>query len=1135
MSSESRSRPPVPDLLRVFDWAERFELLDCIGSGAMGQVWRARERDSEKIVALKMLDPARVGDEQTLARLDIEAATLMKLREAGAHANVVPILDFKLTESHACLVMEFIPGLNLKKWCEAHRLGLKERVHLIAQVARASGWFHALGIVHRDLKPANILVNAVTHQPVIVDFSIAKLDDSLPLTLTNEALGTAPYMAPEQIDRSRGGIIPATDVYALGATLYELLTQVHPHPGDLTQVVRRHAEEVRPAPPSALNPEVPRDLESIVLKALSHRPGDRYMDGAALAEDLERFLAGEPVQARPLSLLTRLVRQARRKPALTTALAACVALGAFALWNVRHLAAQRERFALESQLTSAMQQEAWSQSSLSAAETTLMTLAQHDPALAGSLRERLQQDVLGDMEARLQQPHLLDADFTWLRSTAEWLKPRLPEEAAHLQTLITDRLGRWETLAELHSPFTDLLGLFPRSNVRVTDGLLYALHDQPNSNPAPIVITDAASVPMEVDCTFVAEGGTFHHLALDFSHQSAYLVLLLYKVQHTPKGVLTQMGLESAAPESYVLYFNLNSKYYDGAQNHGIHIPDSRLLEKPFRLTLRVERGLAEASLNGRWSLRLDSPFALGSMKPANYCRISWPTDIGLQHLALRTRRADTASPLEGADLLAVQGRWAEARRLFENLRGDPHFGIEAECKIAQCRLSEGDDGAAVAIWERVAQGKPSVWRDRCLIQLWLHSHQRHDLAAASRYAALLPAHLSSDTLRQIDPQARKELSETFVSLCMGLAQPRVDPLALTQATQIYRLLQTPPLELANRVGMTHHFARLGHEAQELYRAGLDDPAGRAQGSLTFATNCLDQWCRLVPSEKQPLLASRLDFWKGTMKSAVTVQAIWHMEQARRAAREPNLRAAITSIRQAREVTPDKLDNRLHTSLWLLEGMLYRMQGTEDRAQSAWRKAQTIAAKVTQRHPLHLFDCVQLHSLTQSWDLRTAGEVLTTLAGRHLQGAESAAAQAAFNQTFLTDPAWLTTFNAVLQDERGRRFAEDYALCREPPRELVRRFYRLLFEHYFLSTAFPQASAEQSTRVRQIADQLVTEMAMNPHGEMAHLHAYLRAWNDRAAAWTLFDQTYPYSPALVENMKWLLSMRQRQWIVKAEE
>jgi hypothetical protein len=292
------------------------------------------------------------------------------------------------------------------------------------------------------------------------------------------------------------------------------------------------------------------------------------------------------------------------------------------------------------------------------------------------------------------------------------------------------------------------------------------------------------------------------------------------------------------------------------------------------------------------------------------------------------------------------------------------------------------------------------------------------------------------------------------------------------------------------------------------------------------------------------------------------------MEQARRAAREQNLRAAITFIRKAREVTPDKLDNRLHTSLWLLEGMLYRLQGAEDRAQSAWRKALAVAGAVTMKHPLHLCDCVLLHSLTQSWDLRIAGDVLTTLAGRHLKNAERTAAQAAFNQTFLTDPAWLTTFNAVLQSDEGRKFAEDYVLCRQPPRELVLRFYRLLFEHYFLVAAparawsssgrepveneRPQApesipghrlaakatvaagaspwpslvTPEHATRVRQIVDQLVTEMSLNPQGEIAHLYAYLRAWNDPSAAKTLFDTSYPYTPALVENMKWLLKQRQ---------
>jgi len=1117
-------------MLRVFGWAERFELLDCIGSGAMGQVWRAKERDSEKIVALKMLDPARVGDEQTLARLDIEAATLMKLREAGAHENIVPILDFKLTESHACLVMEFIPGLNLKKWCEAHRLGLRERVRLVAKVARASGWFHGQGIVHRDLKPANILVNAVTHQPVIVDFSIAKLDDSLPLTLTNEALGTAPYMAPEQIDPRRGGITPATDVYALGATLYELLTQVHPHPGDLTQVVRRHAEEVRPAPLSALNPEVPRDVDCICLKTLSYRPADRYADGGALAEDLERFLAGQPVQARAISRLTHLARQARRKPALTAALAACVALGVFALWNVQRRAAQRERFGLESKLISAMQQEVWSKDSLSSAEATIASLARLDTALATSLRQRLQQDVAHDIETRLQQSHLQAVDFTWLRSTTAWLAPILPEQAAHLQSLITDRAGRWQTQAVLRPPFADLGGLFPRSNVHVVDGLLQPLHDLPAATPPPIVITDAVSLAMEVDAEFVADGSTFHHLAFSFLHANAEIVICLYKTKHTPGTIRNKVRPGTLEPESYILYSALNGDFLQG-----VHITDARLLDQPFRLSLRVERERADATLNHQWHLRLDSPFALGSLQPRNQCRISWPADIGLRELTLSTRRSDSTSPLEQADLLAAQGQWAAARRLYENLRGDPRFGAEASYKAALCLLREGDAGAAAPHWERVMQGMPSVWRDRSLIQLWGYSHLRSDLAAASRYAALLPAQLPSDALRHLDPLIQKQLSDKLVKLGMGLVQPRLEPALIQQSDQLCRLLQTPPLAQANRLGMAYHFARLDQEARSLFRIGLEDPAACTQikDGLTAAANCLDQWCRLIPSEKEPLLAERLEGWKHAMKGEVTIQALWHMEQARRAARAKNLRAAITSIRQAREVTPERLDNRLHTSLWLLEGMLYRMQGAEDRAQSAWRKARQIAATVTQRHPLHLFDSALLHSLTQAWDLRTSSDVLTTLVGRHLQEAAQMNAHTAFNQTFLADPAWLTTFNAVLQDEAGREFAEDYVLCRQPPRELVLRFYRLLFEHYFLTTAFAQATQAECDRVRPIVDQLVTEMAMNPRGEIADLYAYLRAWNDRAVAPTLFHRDYPYSPELIENMKWLLSMRQRQWILKA--
>lgn len=524
----SMTKPYPQALLAPFGWEQRFEVLEKIGAGAMGQVWRAREIATDRIVALKVIDPARTGDEQTLARLEIEGETLTKLRDAGAHDNVVPILDFKVTAEHACLVMEFIPGLNLKKWCSTHQLSLQDRVQLIAQVARASGWFHALGIVHRDLKPANILVSAVTRQPVIVDFSIAKVEDTLTLTLTNEALGTAPYMAPEQFDRRRAPVSPATDVYALGATLYELLTEVPPHPGEFTVIIQRHSDEVRPAPPSALNPAIPRDLECILLKALSHRPQDRYADGTGLAEDLERFVAGQPVRARPVSRLTHLLRQARRKPALTAALAACLMLGGLALWNALHQAAQREQFAIESKLTAAMQRGAWTPAELKEAEASVSSLGIHERSLAMQLRQRLHDDIVHDMESRLQQNHLRNEDYDWLQNLNAWLEPRIPNQAARLQSLITERAGRWETRAALRAPFTDLQGIFAWSHLQMRDGLLYPLYD-PGTEPY-ITITKDVSVPMEVACTIQRESGNFQHFALVYNNQGARVATGLYRL-----------------------------------------------------------------------------------------------------------------------------------------------------------------------------------------------------------------------------------------------------------------------------------------------------------------------------------------------------------------------------------------------------------------------------------------------------------------------------------------------------------------------------------------------------------------------------------------------------------------------------
>lgn len=1112
---------PAIDLLAPLGWSHRFDELQMIGAGAMGQVWQAREVATGRSVALKLLDPAHAGDEQTLARLEIEGETLTKLRDAGAHEHVVPILDFKITDEQACLVMEFIPGLNLKKWCETHRLPLQERVKLIAQVAHAAGWFHGLGVVHRDLKPANILVSAVTHQPVIVDFSIAKQDAGLALTLTNEALGTAPYMAPEQIDRSRGNISPATDVYALGATLYEMLTQVHPHPGDLTQVVRRHAEEIRPAPPSALNPDIPRDLECIILKALSHRPADRYADGNALADDLDRFLTGEPVQARPLPLATRLVRRARKKPALTAALAACLVLGAFAVWNWRREAAQREQFILESQLTSAMQQITWDSGTLEQAEATLLTLGQHDAALAIQLRQRFHDDVVHDMEARLQLNHLRDEDYAWLRKLNIWLETRIPDEAGRLQTLIAERAGRWETLANLRAPFTNLHGLFAKGNVRVAGDLLYPVHEGLPDAAVPFTVTNAVTVPMEMACTFQAEAGSYPPVTLVFCNQGARVSAGVYRIRDLSETVRRLIKVPDLDPDSYALTLKLNHD-----PNRIIHIPDVHLLDQPFRLSLRIERDWAEADINGRYPQRADFTFSLSNGQLSNYWRIAWPGKLGLKELILRSRRADAVSPLEEADLAAMQGRYGEAIHLYERVRGDPQLAAEAGFKTGKCLFLQGHSAEALSVWEALLAGPPSLWRDRSLIRLWTHG-VKAGAGDPSRYLSLLPDPLPEKLFGQISQGEINKLEAAYAPVGMSIALPRVDPAKIADAAKAYRLLQLSTVRAASRFALALHSARLELQSRDLYFRGLTDALVTAPDAtdLLAVTNCLDQWCRIQPSEKEFRLATNLKKWLIKRPADPTIQAIWFMEQARLAARGSNLHAAVDHIQQAKQIDPKGMDSRVHTSLWMLAGMLYRLQNAEDRAQSAWQKARSVAATVTLQSPLHLMDRVVLHSLNAGWTADSLGEVLPALLAKHLTGNKRTAAQTEILKVFLADPAWLKTFNSVLQSAEGRQFAEDYVLCRQPPRDLIPSFYRLLFEHYFLTTAFPHTTPEQTARVHRIVDILVTEMAMNSRLDASSLLSYLRAWADPALVPELLNADYPAMPLLATEMTWLLRQR----------
>jgi outer membrane protein assembly factor BamB len=291
---------------RVFG---EYELLEEIARGGMGVVFKARQQSLNRTVAVKMILAGKLAGPADIDRFHAEARAAANLQ----HPSIVAIHEVGEHEGQHYFSMDFVEGTSLAALVRENPLPARRAAAYVEQVASTIEYAHRQGTIHRDLKPSNVLIDS-DDRVRVTDFGLAKrIEGDSALTGTGQVLGTPSYMPPEQAAGGRGSVGPPSDVYALGAVLYELLVGRPPFRAETPLDTLLQVLEVEPVSPRLLNPKVPKDLETITLKCLQKSPGDRYASAAALADDLHRFLHDEPILARPPGALERGVRWIRKQ------------------------------------------------------------------------------------------------------------------------------------------------------------------------------------------------------------------------------------------------------------------------------------------------------------------------------------------------------------------------------------------------------------------------------------------------------------------------------------------------------------------------------------------------------------------------------------------------------------------------------------------------------------------------------------------------------------------------------------------------------------------------------------------------------------------------------------------------------
>ncbi|MBM4034856.1 MAG: serine/threonine protein kinase [Planctomycetes bacterium] len=702
-----------------------YEVLDFVARGGMGLVLKARHLVLDRLAAIKMPLPGALAEPSYRERFLREARAAAHLR----HPNICPIYEVSDSPERLFIAMAFIEGQTLRDWAKAKAPSPRQAAEMVAALARGVGYAHEHGVVHRDIKPANVMVDKETGEPVLTDFGLAKelRQQGSELTGLGMMVGTPAYMAPEQAMGQPALIGPHTDVYALGGVLYELLCGRPPYLGTLSEILYRLQNE-DPVPLRKLNHRVHRDLETICLKALAKEPGARYASAVALAEDLERFSAGEPIRARRMGVVGAVVRKARRNPVAAAFALALLVAAAVTGYVLVHAGASRRLAALRLEFDTRLEKCDWTTEGLTGLESLAGDLGRLSPEQGASARERLYQRFAEQVLASLRRPTVQEGDVKRAEADIRFLEARAPEQVAALRRALEERLRAWQPVFDLRAPFAEVGQVFEPGRVKVEGDAMVLQRTAP---PDAVPRTDsfvACEGNVQAEVTFARgweksallgarlngeRGNRGYFFLVSVPRPSAVEVA---DVEAEPS--VASLGAARSAGAMAELQIARS-----GSLLRATRVPAWRLGSGPLRLRA------------GREGNRLS--FQAGDLEPVVF-EDMFPisgADCGVFGLCgaagMRVERFSASrqalpaapSPLERGDELYARGQIGEALAFYREqaiAAGEPRFRQEARYKEALCLDAQKRLDEAGELFSRLAAEGTGQWPMLAACQLWL-------------------------------------------------------------------------------------------------------------------------------------------------------------------------------------------------------------------------------------------------------------------------------------------------------------------------------------------------------------------------------------------------------------------------------